>query len=101
MKTKLLSFLQSIPPHKVTTYKHIADALHTHPRAVARILASNTQQDIYPCYKVISSDGSLGGYNLWTQEKIHRLQSDGIHIENDKIASQYIRKPIDNVEKNL
>jgi len=44
----------------VITYKLLAQKFDTHPRAVARILASNTQQDIYPCYKVICSDGTLG-----------------------------------------
>jgi O6-methylguanine-DNA--protein-cysteine methyltransferase len=57
---EILDFLQVLPKSKVITYKLLAQKFDTHPRAVARILASNTQQDIYPCYKVICSDGTLG-----------------------------------------
>jgi len=96
MAHPILVFLQSIPQHKITTYKHIAQKFATHPRAIARILASNTQQDIYPCYKVICSDGTLGGYNLGIQEKIRRLQADNIAIVNNKIPAHYIRNSLDN-----
>jgi len=34
----------------------------SHPRAVARILSSNSDKSV-PCYRVIRSDGKLGGYN--------------------------------------
>lgn len=60
MKKTILTFLQAIPTNKVITYKLLAQQFHTHPRAIARILSSNTQQDIYPCYKVICSNGTLG-----------------------------------------
>lgn len=96
MKTTILEFLQSIPTNKVSTYKHIANKFHTHPRAVARILASNANQDIYPCYKIICSDGKIGGYNLGTAEKIRRLQADGINIIDNTISRKYIRNPLDN-----
>jgi len=87
---KILEFLQTIPSWKVITYKQLAQKFNTHPRAVARILASNTQQDIYPCYKVICSDWCIGGYNLWVEEKVRRLENDDICIQAGKIQRQYM-----------
>ena len=56
-----------------------------HPRSVARILAGNSQQDIYPCYKVVHSDGKVGGYNLGVEAKIRRLKKDGVVVVNGRI----------------
>lgn len=92
----IFDFLQIIPENRVVTYASIAQKFHTHPRGVARILSSNANQDIYPCYKVICSDGKLGGYNLGIDEKIRRLQADDILIIKNNVPAQYIRNPLDN-----
>ena len=90
IKQKIRDYLQNIPKNRVVTYKFLAQKYNTSPRAIARILSTNTQQDTYPCYKVICSDGSVGGYNLWVEEKIRRLERDGIHIQKGKINTQYL-----------
>ncbi len=87
---QILHWLKNIPTGKVVTYKSLGKQFGIHPRIVARILASNTEQDIYPCYKVICSDGKLGGYNLWIDEKIRRLQADGISVKNNTVEKKYI-----------
>jgi alkylated DNA nucleotide flippase Atl1 len=56
---RIFDFLQKIPKNKVVTYKTLAEYFHIHPRAIARILASNREQNKYPCYKVICTDGSI------------------------------------------
>ncbi|VVB79205.1 Methylated-DNA--protein-cysteine methyltransferase [uncultured archaeon] len=62
LKEKINSSLKSLPKGKLTTYKSLAKKFDSHPRAVARILATNRDKSV-PCYKVIRSDGKLGGYN--------------------------------------
>jgi O6-methylguanine-DNA--protein-cysteine methyltransferase len=54
-------------------------------------MRKNKYPDTYPCYKVLASDGSLWGYS-WTggtEEKIRRLQKDGIEIVDNKIHKKY------------
>lgn len=93
-KQKIYEFLRTIPHGKVVTYKTIGQLFKLHPRAVWRIIGQNDQQDKYPCYKVIGSTGTLNGYNLGLNEKIKRLQTDGIPLKNNKIPSQYFRTPL-------
>lgn len=57
MKEKVLQFLHSIPRGKVTTYKALAEKFKTHPRAIATYMRTNKEIDIYPCYKVVGTDG--------------------------------------------
>lgn len=92
LNNQIYHFLQTIPTWRVVTYKMIANKFGIHPRLVARILSQNKNQDFFPCYKVVRSDGKIGWYNLWIEEKIIRLQKDGIRIENDKISKDYFSK---------
>lgn len=62
LKSKIFRHLRKIPKGKTTTYKELAEKFSTSPRAVGMILKSNKDKSV-PCYKVIKSDGSLGGYN--------------------------------------
>jgi len=55
----------------------LADRFGIHPRKVAMILKYNTLPNLYPCYKVIANDGTLGGYNLGLEEKKRRIEIDG------------------------
>ena len=61
-----------------------------HPRAIAKILNKNSNLNKYPCYKVIHSNGKVGGYKLGQDEKIKRLKGEGIEIKNGKISPKYI-----------
>lgn len=84
---KVLRLLQRIPRGKVTTYKAIARKLRTRAyRAVGNALHANEQPDVFHCFKVVKSDGSLGGYALGSKEKTRRLNAEGIRTRNNRIA---------------
>ena len=76
-----------VPRGKVTTYKLIACALGKpgSSRAVGNALGRNPDPDGPPCYRVIKSDGSIGGYAGGVQEKISRLRADGITVKDGRI----------------
>ncbi|KAK2459321.1 hypothetical protein APHAL10511_008676 [Amanita phalloides] len=52
----------SIPPGRVTTYKHVALAVGGSPRSVGNALRNNPFIPYVPCHRVIASDLTLGGY---------------------------------------
>ena len=55
--------LQEIPKGKVMTYKSLGSRFGVHPRKVAMVMKYNPLPEVYPCYKVVASDGSLSGYS--------------------------------------
>ena len=79
--------LMQVPRGKVTTYKLIAVALGKpgSSRAVGNALGRNPDPDGPPCYRVIKSDGSIGGYAGGIQEKIRRLRADGIGVKGGRV----------------
>jgi len=83
----VLKLVKRIPQGRVTTYGEIAKALGKPRacRAVGQILKKNKDPDRIPCYRVVRSDGTLGGYSRGIKEKIKRLKRDGIEIANNKI----------------
>ena len=85
LRPALYQAILKIPKGKVTTYTLLAKHLKTSPRAIASMLAANTELDKYPCYKVIHSDGLIGGYRGGVDEKIRRLEADEIRINDGKI----------------
>jgi len=88
---QILSYLQTIPKGKVSTYKLIAERFQVHPRAVAQVMRYNKNPDIYPCYKVIAHSWKISWYNTakWVEEKIEKLEKDWIEIINGKINKKY------------
>ncbi|MBW2966615.1 MGMT family protein, partial [Candidatus Woesearchaeota archaeon] len=38
------------------------------------------------CHRVVSSDGSLGGYSRGLRKKIALLKKEGIFVKNNKIV---------------
>ncbi len=90
MQSKDIKILQQlllqIPRGRVTTYKELAKAMETKGyRYVGQLLHNNPEPDEYPCFKVVGSDGSLGGYADGPIEKIRRLKADGIEVKNGRI----------------
>ena len=83
--------LKRIPKGKVVTYKEMARACHTSPRAIGRIMAGNADPVGYPCYKVVSSKGELCGYSahggLRTKRKL--LAKEGIILVRSKVPFEY------------
>lgn len=82
----LQALLRKIPRGKVTTYKILAEKLGVHQRAVAAMLRKNDPKAA-PCYKVVASNGKVGGYSGTggIKRKIALLRADGIEVERGKI----------------
>lgn len=79
--------VRQVPRGRVTTYKLVAAALGNVKacRAVGNALNRNPDPDGMPCYRVIKSDGTLGGYGNGLPEKIRRLRADGIVVKDNKV----------------
>lgn len=90
---KIYEILKKVPKGKVTTYKLLAEAMGTKAfRAVGRAMRNNPYAPIVPCHRVISSNGSVGGYSgsinprsKEIKKKVRLLRKEGIKIENNKI----------------
>ncbi|MCW1301811.1 MAG: MGMT family protein [Candidatus Parvarchaeota archaeon] len=89
---ELLEFLRRIPHGKVVTYGMLAKKFDLNPRYVGMILSRNDKPDYYPCYKVVRSDLTVGGYTISHEnnrrtkdEKVKRLKKDGVILKEGKI----------------
>jgi len=95
-----LELLRKIPRGKVTTYSSIARFLGVHPRQVGITLRKNPLPIIYPCHRVIRSDGSIGGYigskYQWLKREL--LIKEGINIVKNRVPKHYM---VDISEINL
>ena len=80
-RQQILEFLTTIPYGKVVSYKTIADKFGTHPRAVARYMATNNEPDKYPCCRVVAHSRKLSGYALGKEEKLRRLKLAGVKFD--------------------
>ena len=75
--------VKKIPKGETRTYKQIAEAVGTKAyRAVGQALKKNPDPENIPCYRVIKSDGSIGGYfgndKKMVEKKIRMLSADKI-----------------------
>jgi len=86
MAHKALKLLPGIPRGKLTTYAELAKACKTSPRAIGSIMKHNARPNLYPCYKVVKSDGTLGGYS-GAGSKAAKLRQDGIPIVGNRIPN--------------
>jgi methylated-DNA-[protein]-cysteine S-methyltransferase len=85
-REKCLKLIEQIPPGKVTTYRCIAEALHTKAyRAVGTAMRMNPYAPHVPCHRVIRSDGTLGGYAHGTRLKKELLLKEGINIHGNRV----------------
>ncbi len=87
--------LRRIPKGKATTYGKIAKRVGINPRFVGRILSKNDHPEKYPCYKVVRSDGSLGGYTI-----NGKVDPETITIKRRKLLEDGVRFNKDNVDKS-
>jgi methylated-DNA-[protein]-cysteine S-methyltransferase len=61
---KVFSVVKKIPKGKTLSYKQIAIATNSSPRAVGQALKRNHYPIKIPCHRVIRSNGELGGYTF-------------------------------------
>ena len=85
LKIKIFDYLKTLKKGEVVSYKFLAEKFNSHPRAIAQILKSNKDKSV-PCYKVIKSNGMLGGYNsLLGKTKKELLKKEGFRINNNQV----------------
>lgn len=83
---RVWKLLEKIPEGRVTTYKIIAKKLGTKAyRAVGNACNSNPNAPYVPCHRVVSSDGSLGGYAYGSARKSALLRGGGVSTKKGKI----------------
>lgn len=76
-----------IPKGKVSTYKEIARAMNSKAyRAIGQAMHNNPYAPKVPCHRVVSSDGSLGGFAHPLSRKIALLKKEGVQVKNGKIV---------------
>ena len=68
----LYLLLKTIPKGKVTTYGNLAKAfgVPNKSRYIGKLLGKNKKPNKYPCFKVVKSDGSIGGFAFGIKDKI-------------------------------
>ncbi len=88
-KMKVYEYLTRIPKGKVVTYGMIAEYLgdKSLARAVGNILHQNPDGERYPCYKVVSSRGSLSEQYAFggIAKQKYLLERDGIKTVNNRV----------------
>lgn len=71
-----------VPRGQVATYSEIAQRIGkpTATRAVGQALRRNPAPIVVPCHRVVSSDGTLGGYGgkMGSRRKIELLRLEGV-----------------------
>lgn len=88
LQKRVYNLLRKIPKGKITTYKILAKSASWRTknwRQIGKILSQNQYPQKFPCYKVIKSNGEIGGYNCGKIAKKKALQKDGIIVINNKI----------------
>ena len=79
---QILEFVRAIPLGASTTYGEIAEAIQNPnaSRAIGQVLRRNPIPIIIPCHRVLSADGTLGGYGgvMGSHRKIALLKHEGI-----------------------
>ncbi len=84
---KVYELVKKIPKGRVTTYKCLSIKTGLNPRVVGRILSQNTDLEKIPCFRVVCSNGFIGGYVKGIKEKKKRLKREWLKIDNYKIAN--------------
>ncbi len=92
---RVYALCKEIPKGRVSTYGAIAKALNSSPRAVGQALRCNPYAPIVPCHRVVSADGSIGGFMGNTegeavQKKISLLENEGVKINKNKVSKEQI-----------
>ena len=84
---KVWRLIAKIPKGKVTTYKEIARKLKTKAyRAVGNACNKNPYAPEVACHRVVSSNGSIGGYAHGIKKKIEILKKEKVFVKNNRIV---------------
>jgi methylated-DNA-[protein]-cysteine S-methyltransferase len=78
---------KKITKGRISTYAEIAKQIGDEKsyRAVGNALNKNPFAPIVPCHRVVTSNGSLGGFAFGRQKKIALLKKEGIIVLNDRV----------------
>jgi methylated-DNA-protein-cysteine methyltransferase-like protein len=79
------SVLRGLRPGEVVTYGEVADeaGFPGSARAVGRILATSTDEDGYPWWRVVTSTGRLvPGHE---REHARRLRAEGVQVADGRV----------------
>jgi methylated-DNA-[protein]-cysteine S-methyltransferase len=90
---KVLRALTNIPRGKVSTYGAVAGRTGAPggARAAGQGCARNPFPLIFPCHRVIRSDGSLGGFGGGLKLKRALLEMEGVRFDkNGKVMPEFI-----------
>jgi methylated-DNA-[protein]-cysteine S-methyltransferase len=90
---KVLRALTNIPRGKVSTYGAVAGRTGAPggARAAGQGCAKNPFPPIFPCHRVVRSDGSLGGFGGGLQLKMALLEMEGIQFDKGgKVLPEFI-----------
>ena len=72
---------RKIPFGKTKTYKSLAERLnHKGYRSIGQALSRNPIAVVIPCHRVLSSDGSLGGFSAGLELKEYLLRLEGVNV---------------------
>ncbi|HLC66515.1 MAG TPA: MGMT family protein [Candidatus Nanoarchaeia archaeon] len=82
-----------IPKGKVSTYREIGKALDSRAyRAIGQALRRNPYAPEVPCHRVVSSDGTIGGFQGCCsgkpiRQKTQLLRQEGVEIKKNRIVN--------------
>lgn len=89
---KVYRLCERIPEGKVSSYKILAEKLDTKAyRAIGQALKRNPHAPTVPCHRIVSSSGSIGGFNgkisgEEIKKKIKLLENEGVKVKDNKVV---------------
>ncbi|KAA8905684.1 6-O-methylguanine DNA methyltransferase [Sphaerosporella brunnea] len=87
---RVYKLLCQIPAGNVSTYKYLADALNSSPRAVGGALRRNPFAPEVPCHRIIATTGYIGGFmgdwekapsGINCDKKLELLKEEGVEFD--------------------
>ena len=86
---RVYALCKRVPKGRVTTYKEIGKAIGKRGmvyRAVGMALNRNPYSSV-PCHRVVSSDGSIGGFAKGWRAKKQILKKEGIQFVGNNVRN--------------
>ena len=83
-KQSVIKAIKDVPYGKTASYKTIASKINNPKavRAVGSAIGKNPFLIIYPCHRIIKSDGSVGSFAYGTKLKRYLLDIEGAKYKN-------------------